>query len=184
LGDAGLLTTGDAALARRARLLRAHGAEPKYHHALIGGNFRLDALQAAFLRAKLPHLPRWAAARQAHAAHYDRLFAAADLPRALLTAPTRRYAGHVYNQYVIRCARRAELLEHLRSQQIGCEVYYPVPLHLQVCFAYLGETAGRYPHAERAAREVLALPLYPELSAEQVERVASTVIGFLRSEAR
>jgi dTDP-4-amino-4,6-dideoxygalactose transaminase len=183
LGDAGLLTTGDAALARRARLLRAHGAEPKYHHALIGGNFRLDALQAAFLRVKLPHLPRWAAARQAHAAHYDRLFAAAELPRALLTPPARRYAGHVYNQYVIRCARRAELLEHLRAQQIGCEVYYPVPLHLQVCFAYLGETAGRYPRAERAAREVLALPLYPELSAEQVERVASTVIGFLRSEA-
>jgi dTDP-4-amino-4,6-dideoxygalactose transaminase len=183
LGDAGLLTTRDATLARRARLLRAHGAEPKYHHALIGGNFRLDALQAAFLRAKLPQLPRWMRARQAHAAHYDRLFRAANLPGALLTPPARRYAGHVYNQYVIRCAHRDALLQHLRAQGIGCEIYYPVPLHLQVCFAHLGEAAGRYPHAEQAAREVLALPMYPELSAEQVERVAAAVIAFLQVQA-
>jgi dTDP-4-amino-4,6-dideoxygalactose transaminase len=183
LGDAGLLTTRDATLARRARLLRAHGAEPKYHHALIGGNFRLDALQAAFLRAKLPQLPRWIRARQSHAAHYDRLFRAANLPSALLMPPARRYAGHVYNQYVIRCAQRDALLQHLRAQGIGCEVYYPVPLHLQVCFAHLGETAGRYPHAEQAAREVLALPMYPELSAEQVERVAAAVIAFLQAAA-
>ncbi|HEY2732581.1 MAG TPA: DegT/DnrJ/EryC1/StrS family aminotransferase [Polyangiales bacterium] len=179
LGDAGLLTTHDAALAKRARLLRAHGAEPKYHHALIGGNFRLDALQAAFLRAKLPHLQRWTKARQSHAAHYDRLFQAAALSPDLLTPPHRRAEVHVYNQYVVRSSRRDALMTHLRGQKIGCEIYYPVPLHRQACFAYLGESLGEHPEAERASREVLALPLYPELDASQIERVATSVIEFL-----
>jgi len=180
LGDGGLLTTNDAALAKRTRLLRAHGAEPKYFHALIGGNFRLDALQAAFLRVKLPHLDVWGQARRTHAALYDQLFAAAGLPRALLRPPLRSQPGHVYNQYVVRSTRRDALLAHLRAQAIGCEVYYPLPLHLQPCFAYLGQAAGSYPQAESAAREVLALPIYPELSVEQIERVARTIVEFLR----
>jgi dTDP-4-amino-4,6-dideoxygalactose transaminase len=183
LGDGGLLTTNDASLAKQARLLRAHGAEPKYYHALIGGNFRLDALQAAFLRVKLPHLDAWTAARRGHAAHYDRLFAQADLPRALLCPPLRRQTGHVYNQYVVRSTRRDALMAHLRERGIGCEVYYPLPLHLQACFAYLGHGTGSYPHAECAAREVLALPIYPELTAEQIEQVVSTIVDFLSRDA-
>ena len=181
LGDAGLLTTGDAQLAKRARLLRAHGAEPKYHHALIGGNFRLDALQAAFLRAKLPHLPAWTAARRDNAARYDKLFAQAALPSQLLCAPMQVQPGHVYHQYVIRTPQRAALQAHLREQRIGSEVYYPVPLHLQACFAYLAEGPGSHPCAERAAEEALALPIYPELTAAQVERIASIIVDFLRN---
>jgi dTDP-4-amino-4,6-dideoxygalactose transaminase len=181
LGDAGLLTTPNAALARRARLLRAHGAEPKYHHALIGGNFRLDALQAAFLRVKLPHLPRWIEARRAHAARYDARFRAAQLPASVLTTPAQIYPGHVYNQYVIRSERRAALVAALRAEQIGCEVYYPVPLHLQACFAGLGGVPGSQPQAERAAHEVLALPVYPELGEEKIARVADVVLAALRA---
>jgi dTDP-4-amino-4,6-dideoxygalactose transaminase len=180
LGDAGLLTTHDAALAKRARLLRAHGAEPKYHHALIGGNFRIDALQAAFLRAKLPHLARWNSVRQHNAQQYNALFAEAALPQTLLRTPVCKHAPHIYHQYVIQTPQRDALLSHLQRERIGCEVYYPVPLHLQVCFAYLGEREGSYPHAERAAREVLALPVYPELAPAQIERVANVVSDFLR----
>jgi dTDP-4-amino-4,6-dideoxygalactose transaminase len=181
LGDAGLLVARDATWAKRARLLRAHGAEPKYHHALLGGNFRLDALQAAFLRVKLPHLNAWTAARQRNAEHYDRLFREAALPADLLTTPVRRYAGHIFHQYVLRSSRRDALLAHLRAHGIACEVYYPVPLHLQPCFAYLGQSAGSCPEAERAAREALALPIHPELAPGQIERVASTTSTFLRA---
>ncbi|HEX7476741.1 MAG TPA: DegT/DnrJ/EryC1/StrS family aminotransferase [Polyangiales bacterium] len=180
LGDGGLLTTGDGALAKKAKLLRAHGAEPKYYHALIGGNLRLDALQAAFLRVKLPHLDGWTAARRSNAALYDKLFAEAKLPPELLRTPERVYEGHVYNQYMIRSSRRDELARYLREQGIGCEVYYPVPLHLQQCFAYLGEREGSYPQSESACREVLALPIFAELGHDRLSRVAQTVIGFLR----
>jgi dTDP-4-amino-4,6-dideoxygalactose transaminase len=180
LGDAGLVTTHDAALAKRARLLRAHGAEPKYHHALVGGNFRLDALQAAFLRAKLPHLARWNRARQHNARLYDGLFASAALPETLLRTPVAQQANHIYHQYVIQTPHRDALQAHLQRERIGSEVYYPVPLHLQVCFAHLGDLAGSNPVAERAAREVLALPIYPELAPAQIERVASVVADFLR----
>lgn len=181
LGDAGLLVTRDAALFRRARMLRQHGAEPKYHHALIGGNFRLDALQAAFLRVKLPHLDEWARGRQQNAAAYDALFAAAGLAPELLRTPPRVYAGHVYNQYVIRSSRRDALMAHLRAHGIGCEVYYPVPMHLQACFADRGEPLGTYPNAERACNEALALPIFPELGRERLERVATTIVDFLRT---
>jgi dTDP-4-amino-4,6-dideoxygalactose transaminase len=180
LGDAGLVTTHDAALAKRARLLRAHGAEPKYHHALVGGNFRLDALQAAFLRAKLPHLARWNRARQHNARLYDGLFASAALHETLLRTPVAQQANHIYHQYVIQTPHRDALQAHLQRERIGSEVYYPVPLHLQVCFAHLGDLAGSNPVAERAAREVLALPIYPELAPAQIERVASVVADFLR----
>ncbi len=181
LGDGGLLTTNDATLAKHARLLRAHGSEPKYYHALIGGNFRLDSLQAAFLRVKLPHVAQWTEARRANAALYDELFARAGLEPELLTPPPRLYEGHVYNQYMIRSSRRDALLAHLRTQGIGSEVYYPVPMHLQACFAYLGESIGAYPESERAAREVLALPIYAELGRERITRVAESVVAFLRS---
>lgn len=180
LGDAGLVTTHDAALAKRARLLRAHGAEPKYHHALIGGNFRIDALQAAFLRAKLPHLPQWNQARQRNARLYDELFARAALPDITLRTPAVRQANHIFHQYVIQTPHRDALQAHLQRERIGSEVYYPVPLHLQVCFAHLGEHVGSHPVAERAAREVLALPIYPELTPAQIERVAGVVSDFLR----
>jgi dTDP-4-amino-4,6-dideoxygalactose transaminase len=176
LGDGGLLTVRDSQLAQRARVLRAHGAEPKYYHSLVGGNFRLDALQAAFLRVKLPHLARWTAARRENARLYDRLFAEANLDPGLLQTPARVFEGHVYNQYVIRTPRRDELQKALRAQGIGCEIYYPVPLHLQACFAYLGEKPGSFPVAERAAREVLALPIFAELGEARIERVVRAVV--------
>ena len=181
LGDAGLLTARDPELAKRARLLRAHGAEPKYHHALIGGNFRLDALQAAFLRVKLPQLARWSEARRENAQLYDALFAEARLPPELLRTPVAIYPDHVYNQYVIRTPRRDQLQRALRAQGIGCEVYYPIPLHLQACFAYLGEGPGSHPNAEKAAQEVLALPIFAELGRARIERVAAAVVRSLTS---
>lgn len=180
-GDGGLVTTNDAELADRVRILRVHGGKPKYFHAVIGGNFRLDALQAAILRVKLPHLEPWTAARRANAARYDALFAEAMLPPDLLTTPPRVSAGHVYNQYVIRVARRDELRKHLGERGIGTEIYYPLPLHLQQCFAYLGHREGDLPEAERASREVLALPIYPELGEESQRRVVDTIATFLRS---
>lgn len=181
-GDGGLVTTQDAALAKRVRVLRTHGADPKYFHPHIGGNFRLDALQAAMLRVKRPHLKRWAEGRRAHAALYDRLFAEADLPRSRLAPPPRVQPGHVYNQYVIRTDRRDALRAHLKEQGIGTEIYYPRPLHLQPCFAYLGHQEGAFPHAERASREVLALPVFAELREEDVRRVAGHIVDFLRRE--
>jgi dTDP-4-amino-4,6-dideoxygalactose transaminase len=181
LGDGGLLTVRDPLLAKRARVLRAHGAEPKYHHRLIGGNFRLDALQAAFLRVKLPHLARWTAGRRENARLYDKLFAEAALDPALLQTPSQVFAEHVYNQYVVRTPRRDQLQNALRAQGIGSEVYYPIPLHLQECFAYLGEGPGSHPVAERAAKEVLALPIHAELGAARIERVVRAVVEALAS---
>lgn len=180
-GDAGLLVTRDAALARTARLLRAHGASPKYIHALVGANFRIDALQAALLRVKLPHLDQWTEGRRTNAESYDRLFAAAGLPASRLTTPHRAEPGHIYNQYVIRTDRRDALKAHLQSEGIGCEVYYPLPMHLQQCFADLNYKAGDFPESERASQESLALPIFPELGDERLQRVATTVIAFLRA---
>ncbi|HXG56300.1 MAG TPA: DegT/DnrJ/EryC1/StrS family aminotransferase [Vicinamibacterales bacterium] len=174
-GDAGLVTTNDPALAHELRLLRNHGAEPKYFHKRIGGNFRLDALQAAVLRVKLPHLSRWSAMRMANASRYHDLFAAAGLdgtitlPRAL---PERH---HIYNQYVVRVPDRERVRAALTAQGIGTEVYYPVPFHLQECFASLGHRPGDFPEAEAAARDVLALPIYGELTLEQQQAVVDAL---------
>jgi len=180
-GDAGLLVTRDAALAKTARLLRAHGASPKYIHGLVGANFRIDALQAALLRVKLPHLDRWTEGRCHNAESYDRLLNAAGLAASRLTTPHRAEAGHIYNQYVIRTDRRDALKAHLQSEGIGCEVYYPLPMHLQQCFADLNYKAGDFPESERAALESLALPIFPEIGQTRLQRVAETVIAFLKS---
>ena len=178
-GDAGLLTTEDAALADRARLLRTHGMKPKYYHHLVGANFRMDALQAAVLRVKAPHLPQWTEGRRTNAARYRRLFHDAGLDAVTLPVePADR--THIFNQFVIRTADRDGLKRHLDAEGIGNEIYYPVPFHLQPCFADLGYRQGAFPHAERAALETLAIPVYGELTAEQQEAVVSTIGQFVQ----
>jgi dTDP-4-amino-4,6-dideoxygalactose transaminase len=177
-GDAGMCVTNDAELARKMEILRVHGGEPKYYHAVIGGNFRLDELQAAVLLVKLPHLDDWTRGRQANAARYTQLFEAAGVGGAIRTPDIVKGQRHIFNQYVIRVARRDELRAHLAAERIGTEIYYPVPLHRQECFAYLGYAAGACPVAEHAADEVLALPIYPELTAQQIEYVADRVSAF------
>lgn len=171
-GDGGMITTDDEGLADRLRKLRVHGGRQMYHHEMVGTNSRLDALQAAVLSAKLPHLEAWTEARRAHAAAYDE--ALADVPG--VHAPVRRpNNAHVYNQYTVRAERRDAMRRELDARGIGTGVYYPLPLHLQACFAELGCREGDLPHSERAAREVLSLPVYPELTVEQRDRVISAV---------
>ena len=175
IGDAGAVLTNDQAFADRLQLLRTHGARPKYVHELVGGNFRLDALQAAVLRVKLPRLDGWRQARRTHAERYRALFASARVPPELLLpvdAP-----AHVYHQFVIRAPRRDALRAFLLEAGVQTEIYYPVPLHLQRCFAGLGYREGAFPVTERAAREVLALPIHPWLTDQAqgyvVERIAA-----------
>ncbi|HSN81323.1 MAG TPA: DegT/DnrJ/EryC1/StrS family aminotransferase [Polyangiales bacterium] len=179
-GDAGLVTTRHAASAEDARVLRAHGGKPKYFHAVVGGNFRIDALQAALLRVKLPELRTWTDLRRENAARYDAAFASAGLDETLLSPPFRRFEGHVYNQYVIRTSRRDALQAHLEASGIGTAIYYPVPLHRQRCFEHLGYAEGSLPVSERASRESLALPIFPGLGKTRQDRVIRTIIQFLR----
>ncbi|HLB25273.1 MAG TPA: DegT/DnrJ/EryC1/StrS family aminotransferase [Nitrospirota bacterium] len=175
-GDGGMVVTRDDALAERMSVLRAHGSSPKYYHKIIGGNFRLDALQAAVLGVKLRHLDSWSEARRANAALYDRLINEAGLPVVTpYTAPGHR---HIYNQYVIRAGRRDGLAAHLKSRGVGTEVYYPLPMHMQECFRYLGYVEGDFPESERAAKETLALPVYPELSGEKITYVVDCLKEF------
>jgi dTDP-4-amino-4,6-dideoxygalactose transaminase len=176
-GDAGALCTNDDAFASTVRLLRAHGARPKYIHPALGGNFRLDALQAAVLRVKLPSLPAWTAARRANADHYRQLFAATPGIPPELRLPEDA-PGHTYNQFVIRAPRRDGLREYLATHGVATEVYYPLALSLQHCFRDLGYREGQFPHAEAATREALALPVYPGLTATQQEYVVATVAAF------
>ncbi len=191
-GDGGLLTTDDAGLAERLSLLRVHGAKPKYYHELIGINSHLDAIQAAVLRVKFRHLPAWSDARRANAAAYDHAFAEAGAQTSAVPLaeggfplrtpqPSGAPASHIYNQYVIRVPAelRDSLREHLRTSGIGTEIYYPVPLHRQECFRYLGEPVVDLSQSESAAAETLALPIYPELSDQQRGHVVKTVIGFI-----
>ena len=179
-GDGGLITTLDAGRAEKLRVIRAHGSKVKYFHQIIGGNFRLDALQAAVVSVKLPHLDGWTAARQANAARYNELFRESGLVERKLVscpveAPQRR---HIYNQYTIRAERRDALQQHLTQAGIGNEIYYPVPFHLQECFAYVGGKPGDFPASEAAANSTLAIPVYPELTASQQEYVVATISAF------
>lgn len=177
LGDAGAVLTNDAELADRIALLRTQGARPKYHHVALGGNFRLDALQAAALRVKLAHFEAATAARRAHAAHYRTLFSAAKLPPELRLPPSSQ-ATHVYHQFVIRAPRRDALRGFLAEAGVGTEVYYPEPLHLQPVFASLGYRPGSLPIAERACTEVLALPIHPALTASAREYIVEQIAAF------
>jgi dTDP-4-amino-4,6-dideoxygalactose transaminase len=182
-GDAGLLTTNDAGLARRARLLRIHGMEPKYYHHMVGGNFRMDEVQAAVLRVKAPHLAAWTEARRINAARYVRMFGDVGLHDRVVLPSEPRDRRHVFNQFVIRAPDRDGLKRHLDARGIGSEIYYPVPLHLQPCFADLGHRAGDFPHAERAAKESLAIPIYGELSVEQQQAVVDAIAAFVQVSA-
>jgi dTDP-4-amino-4,6-dideoxygalactose transaminase len=179
-GEAGLVTTNDDKLAERLRRLRVHGGATEYHHDEVGFNSRLDTMQAAVLRVKLPHLDAWSDARSERAAAYTRMLSDAGL-EGLVTPPhTVPGARHIFHQYVIRvdAARRDALVTHLKSNGVGTKIYYPVPLHMQPCFAYLGHREGDFPESERAARETLALPMYPELTREQQEYVVETIRRF------
>jgi len=176
-GDGGLLTTDDADIADRLRRLRVHGDSGGYHHLEVGLNSRLDALQAAVLRVKLPHLDNWTAGRQKNADHYQQLFEAYGLLDAIETPAVLEGRRHIYNQYCIRVkeGRRDEIKAALHKQQVGCAIYYPTPLHLQPCFEHLGYAEGALPESERAAQETLALPIFPELQTAQLERVVQAI---------
>lgn len=192
-GDAGMVVTNDSLRAEKLVQLRAHGAKVKYRHQFVGGNFRMDALQAAVISVKLRHLDAWTSARQQNAARYEKLFAESGLKVADTSAystdalasgetdvflPKVMTGRHIFNQYVIRVARRDELKAALESRGVGTEIYYPVPMHLQECFACLGHSSGSFPHSEGAARETLALPIFPELSEEQARHVVRSVREF------
>lgn len=176
-GDAGLCTTNDPELAESMRVLRVHGGKPKYFHAVIGGNFRIDELQAAILRVKLKYLDGWTEARQRNAAYYNAAFGKASL-EPHVSLPQCAAGRHIFNQYVLRVERRDALRSYLADRQIGTEIYYPVPLHLQKCFEYLGYARGDFPHSERAAEQTLALPIYPELTEAQLAAVVAAVSRF------
>lgn len=205
-GDAGMVTANDSGLAERVRMLRTHGYSRKYYNKEVGGNFRLDAIQAAVLRVKLKYLDGWTAGRQRNAETYSRLFAEAGMslsPASLACMQKTCEAGgggscdmetanaagvvlptelpdrrHIYNQFVIRLRRRDDLVSYLNERKIGNEIYYPVPMHLQECFAYMGHREGDFPASERAARQTLALPIYPELAQEEIKGVADSIIEF------
>ncbi len=185
LGDGGMVLTNDQTLADLIRILRVHGGKPKYYHQMIGGNFRLDTLQAAVLNVKFNYLDRWTALRQVHARHYETLFEESGLVQRIgLRLPQAVYRGsgvshyHIYNQFVIGVPNRGGLQNHLKQRGIGSEVYYPVPLHLQECFRSLGYREGDFREAERACRELLAIPTYPELTEHHQEIVVDAVREF------
>ncbi|MBT8484854.1 MAG: DegT/DnrJ/EryC1/StrS family aminotransferase [Phycisphaerae bacterium] len=195
-GDGGVCTTNDDTLAEQIALLRLHGGKPKYYHKVVGINSRLDALHAAVLRVKLKHLDDWTAGRQRNAAWYDKAFAAAGAATSVVSldeggfplrtpAPAPDSARHIYNQYVIRVPAgiRDAVRDELKAKNVGSEIYYPVPLHLQECFAHLGYERGSLPHSERAADETIALPIYPELTETQRQHVATTIVEFVGKHA-
>ncbi len=176
MGDGGMIVTSDAALAGKLMKLRNHGMEPKYHYGMIGGNFRLDTLQAAVLLVKLKHLDAWHARRQENAAYYDKHL---DVDGLVKPAIAYNRNAHTYNQYVIAVPEARDALRaHLTEHEIGNEVYYPVPFHLQECFAHLGYKQGAFPHSEHAAAHTLALPVYPEITREMQDHVIETIHAF------
>jgi dTDP-4-amino-4,6-dideoxygalactose transaminase len=180
-GDAGMCVTNDPKLAERLEILRVHGGKPKYFHKVIGGNFRLDEIQAAVLNVKLPHLDSWTAGRQKNAAFYDAAFARAGLGANIVTPPSAvAGARHIYNQYCIRSPRRDELRGWLGEHGVGSEIYYPLSLHMQECFAYLGHKPVDFPESLRASQETLALPIFPELAESQLQYVVDTITALFR----
>jgi dTDP-4-amino-4,6-dideoxygalactose transaminase len=186
VGDAGLVTTNDPAVDKKLRALRVHGSEVKYYHKYVGYNMRLDAVHAAVLRVKLPHVPQWLSSREAAAKRYDALIEAANLHgfmRRPVTQPDRR---HTFNQYVIRVpgGHRDPLVKHLKESGVGVEVYYPLSLHQQDCFKFLGYRTGDFPTSEEAANGVLALPMFPEITEAQQERVIEVCTSYLRQSVR
>ena len=187
-GDGGMVVTQESDRANKLKCLRAHGSKPKYHHKIIGGNFRLDALQAAIVTVKLRYLDQWTAARQKNAKRYRELLSEALLPIsderfASMTSPCVKTERHIFNQYVIRASRRDQLQDWLKKRKIETEIYYPVPLHLQECFSYLGHEVGAFPESERAANETLALPIYPELSQDQIRYVVDCIRDFVLADS-
>ena len=179
-GDGGALSTNDEKIANRLKSLRMHGESSRYHHDEVGFNSRLDALQAAVLEIKLKYLDGWTAGRQKNAAYYNEAFENAGCDGILATPKAVNGNHHIYNQYILRVKDRDQLVEHLRELGIGCAIYYPVPLHLQKCFEYLGYSEGDFPEAEKAAKETIALPIYPELTAEQKDAVIQAILNFYR----
>jgi dTDP-4-amino-4,6-dideoxygalactose transaminase len=180
-GDAGLVGTNDAALAREVRLLRNHGMEPKYFHSRVGGNFRIDALQAAILRVKAPHLPAWSEARRQNADRYRALARELGLDRTIELPVEPAGCTHIYNQFVIRGPDRDALRKHLADLRVGTEIYYPVPFHRQACFASIVDPGRAFPVADRAAATSLALPIFGELTPAQQRHVMTSVAGFYES---
>jgi len=175
-GDGGMIVTNDRQRAEKLTCLRGHGSRPKYYHKILGGNFRLDAIQAAVVTAKLRHLDDWTAARQRNAGRYDRLFREAGLVASgAVVLPVASMDRHIFNQYVIRVDNRDALQASLKASGVGTEVYYPVPMHLQECFTYLGHRRGAFPESERAANETLALPIQPEIADEQARYVVECI---------
>jgi dTDP-4-amino-4,6-dideoxygalactose transaminase len=181
-----MIVTNDANLAKTMSCLRGHGMEPRYHHKIMGWNARLDALQAALLRVKLPHLDAWTEARQAAAKRYDALIEEQYLTQFLERPKVGFKRRHVFNQYVVRVTRgrRDALMNHLKADKIGCEIYYPIPLHQQECLKHLGYKTGDFPASEEAARSVLALPMFPEITIDQQRRVIQSCAAFLREQTR
>jgi dTDP-4-amino-4,6-dideoxygalactose transaminase len=183
MGDGGFMTTNDDGLARELFALRVHGSEERYYHKWIGVNSRLDGFQGAILRVKLPHLDEWSNKRKENADRYRSLFTDAGLTEQVGLPSERENCRHIYNQFVVRVpGKRDELRKALAAAEIGTDIYYPVPLHLQECFEYLGSKEGDFPESERAARESLALPVYPELRVEQQEYVVEQIGEFFRSQ--
>ena len=185
LGDGGMVVTNDQELAERIKVLRVHGGKPKYYHKLIGGNFRLDTIQAAVLNVKLNYLDDWTRRRQENAGRYETLFQQSGLVqkgKVRLPATVYRESGakhyHIYNQFVLRVEKRDGLMAYLKEKGIGTEIYYPVPFHLQECFRYLGHKEGDFPESERAAKETVAIPIYPELSSAQQVEVVESIASF------
>ncbi len=175
IGDGGMVVTNDKALYERLVMMRNHGQNPKYYYKYVGGNFRLDPIQAAALLVKLPHLDDWSQARRRNADYYNRKFAATPVT----TPYVHPDCVSIYNQYVIRVPKRDKVVAHLKKNNIGCEIYYPLPMHLQECFAYLGYKRGDFPQVEKAADEVMAVPVYPELTDEMKDYVAEIILAFL-----
>ena len=174
VGDGGMIVTDNASLADMCQIMRNHGAKPKYYHKYVGGNFRLDPIQAVVVLAKLKYLEQWHQGRQANAAYYEETFAGCD---SVVTPYVEPHNRMIYNQYVIRISGKRDAVQtHLNEKEIGNAIYYPVPLHLQECFADLGYEEGDFPHSEQAAREVLAIPVYPELTEAQMDEVAGAVL--------